>query len=243
MRQLWLCLHPQPRNNLKMSDHHKHGSSDPRKDREDARERVILEEIMHELRKLAEKVIHMSLQIDNLKAQVATTIQLETQAIAILNAGGGSVPASDLAQVVLLSNQLKVSSDALAAALGASGGTGGGVSTETQDAQSLITAAQQASTIASDPVQVVQFVTKMQAAAASLSSAFTRNSPPLSSTVTQQEISSLQTILTLISNLSSVTTDPNQVLNLCAQIQTSTATLAQIIAANPRGPVPGAPRR
>jgi uncharacterized protein YPO0396 len=199
-----------------------------------------LEKIDHELQKLIEKVHHMTIEIDSLKAQVATTISLETQAIALLQAGGGGgggLPAADLATVVQLTSQLKTSSDALSAVVGGGGGTGG-TGVESTDIQNLLTAAQHASTVPSDPVQVGEFVTQMQASAASLSGAFTRNTPPLSATITQQEVAALASISALLSNLSATVNDPNSVSTLTAQIQSQGQALSAIIAANPRGATP-----
>lgn len=199
-----------------------------------------LKMIERELRMLAEMMCHMTAQIDALKAQVSTTISLETQTIAILK--GGGLPASDLADVVTATAQLKTSSDALASALGTTGG--GGTSTEATDAQSIITSAQAAANDSGNPTEVTRLVAVMQASAASLSGAFSRNTPPLSSSVTQQEVAALDSISRLVSNLAGVASDPNQVTSLCAQIQNETQSLAAIIAANPRGnPPPPVARR
>lgn len=199
----------------------------------DHRDHHTLEHIEHALKKLVEKIHHMSTEIDNLKAQVATTIQLETQAIALLKSGSGGLPASDLAQVVLLTNQLKTSSDALAAVLNGSGG--GGSSTETTNAQTIVTSAQQVANVATNPAQVQTLLDTMQAAAANLSAAFTANTPPLSATITQQEIAGLQAISTLLSELSTVINDSNQVAVVAGEIQSAATALATIIRNNPRG--------
>lgn len=198
----------------------------------DHRDHHTLEHIEHALKKLVEKIHHMSTEIDNLKAQVATTIQLETQAIALLKSGSGGLPASDLAQVVLLTNQLKTSSDALAAVLN---GGGGGSSTESTNAQTIVTSAQQVANVATNPAQVQTLLDQMQAAAANLSAAFTANTPPLSAAITQQEIAGLQAISTLLSELSTVINDSNQVAVVAGEIQSAATALATIIRNNPRG--------
>lgn len=193
-----------------------------------------LKMIQREIRTLTEMMCYMTIQIDALKVQVATTISLETQAIALIKAGGGggNIPSSDLAQVVVATAQLKASSDALAAAMNTPGGGGGG--TEASDAQSLVSLAQQAAAASTNSAEVTRIVGVMQAAVSSLSGAFTRNTPPLSSAVTQQLVTALGVISPLVSNLSNSTGNPSTVTSLASQIQNAAQSLVNLIANNPR---------
>lgn len=202
-------------------------------DRHSHDDRHSLEHIARELKKLAEQVHHMSHEVAELRTQVNTTIALETHVIALLKGGGGGLPASDLAQVIVLSGQLKASSDALAAALGGAGGTG----TETTDVQSLSTSGQQAVAASGDPSEVSRLVAIMEVNVSSLSGAFTRNTPPLPSPIVQQEVAALAEIAKMVSNLRGSVNDPGQVTTYASQIHDAATSLAAIIAANPRSPV------